>query len=68
MSLVLKEISNHIAILTINRPEVLNAMNDEVVAHLDTAVQSCIDDDQVGVIILTGAGAVSYTHLRAHET
>ena len=56
MSLVLKKISNQIAILTINRPEVLNAMNDEVVAHLDAAVQSCIDDDQVGVIILTGAG------------
>ena len=51
MSLVLKEISNQIAVLTINRPEVLNAMNDEVVADLDTAVQSCIEDEQVGVII-----------------
>jgi enoyl-CoA hydratase len=60
MSLVLKEISNHIAILTINRPEVLNAMNDEVVADLDTAVQSCIEDDQVGVIILTGAGEKAF--------
>ena len=60
MSLVLKEISNHIATLTINRPEVLNAMNDEVVAHLDTVVQSCIDDDQVGVIILTGAGEKAF--------
>ena len=43
MSLILKEISNHIAILTINRPEVLNAMNDEVVADLDATVQSCIE-------------------------
>ena len=60
MSLVLKKISNQIAILTINRPEVLNAMNDEVVAHLDAAVQSCIDDDQVGVIILTGAGEKAF--------
>ncbi|MEE3135859.1 MAG: enoyl-CoA hydratase-related protein, partial [Candidatus Neomarinimicrobiota bacterium] len=60
MSLVLKEISNHIAILTINRPEVLNAMNDEVVADLDTAVQSCIEDEQVGVIILTGAGEKAF--------
>jgi len=60
MSLVLKEISNHIAILTINRPEVLNAMNDEVVADLDTAVQSCIGDEQVGVIILTGAGEKAF--------
>ena len=60
MSLILKEISNHIAILTINRPEVLNAMNDEVVADLDTAVQSCIEDEQVGVIILTGAGEKAF--------
>ena len=60
MSLVLKEISNHIATLTINRPEVLNAMNDEVVADLDTAVQSCIEDEQVGVIILTGAGEKAF--------
>ena len=60
MSLVLKKISNHIAILTINRPEVLNAMNNEVVADLDTAVQSCIEDEQVGVIILTGAGEKAF--------
>ena len=60
MSLILKEISNHIAILTINRPEVLNAMNDEVVADLDATVESCIDDDKVGVIILTGAGEKAF--------
>ncbi len=60
MSFILKEISNHIAKLTINRPEVLNAMNDEVVAHLGAAVQSCIDNDQVGVIILTGAGEKAF--------
>jgi len=60
MSFILKEISNHIAILTINRPEVLNAMNNEVVSHLDAAVESCIDDNQVGVIILTGAGGKAF--------
>ena len=60
MSFILKEISNHIAKLTINRPEVLNAMNDEAVAHLGAAVQSCIDNDQVGVIILTGAGEKAF--------
>ena len=60
MSLILKEISNHIAILTISRPEGLNAMNDEVVADLDATVESCIDDDKVGVIILTGAGEKAF--------
>ena len=56
MSFILTDISNHIAILTINRPEALNAMNDMVVADLSSAVKSCIDDENVGVIILTGAG------------
>ena len=31
MSFVQKEINNQIAVLTINRPEALNAMNGEVV-------------------------------------
>ena len=56
MSFILTDISNHIAILTINRPEALNAMNDMVVADLVSAVKSSIDDENVGVIILTGAG------------
>jgi enoyl-CoA hydratase len=56
MSFILTDISNHIAILTINRPEALNAMNNMVVADLVSAVKSCIDDENVGVIILTGAG------------
>ncbi len=56
MSFVGKEINNYIATLTINRPEALNAMNDSVVADLESAVQSCIDDENVGVVILTGSG------------
>ena len=56
MSFILTDISNHIAILTINRPEALNAMNNMVVADLVSAIKSCIDDENVGVIILTGAG------------
>jgi len=56
MSYILKEISDQIAVLTINRPDAMNAMNDRVVSELESAVQSCIDDQNVGVIILTGSG------------
>ena len=52
MSFVLTKVDNHIATLTINRPDALNAMNDEVVADLESAVQSCIEDENVGVIEL----------------
>ncbi len=60
MSHVLKDISERIALLTINRPEALNAANQEVVVDLETAVQDCINDSNVGVIILTGAGEKAF--------
>ena len=40
MSLIIKEINNHIAWLTINRPEAMNAMNEEVIKELDSALYS----------------------------
>lgn len=56
MPLILKEINKQIAWVTINRPEVLNAMNESVLTELVSSIQSCIDDTSVGVIILKGAG------------
>jgi len=56
LPLILKEINKQIAWVTINRPEVLNAMNESVLTELVSTIQSCIDDTSVGVIILTGAG------------
>ena len=56
MSYVLKEISEHVAFLTINRPDALNAMNLDVINELEFNLQSCIDNNSVGVIILTGSG------------
>jgi len=56
LPLILKEINKQIAWVTVNRPEVLNAMNESVLTELVSSIQSCIDDTSVGVIILTGAG------------
>ena len=56
MSFVKKEVNDQIAVLTINRPEALNAMNGEVVTDLEDAVLSCIGNPNIGVIILTGSG------------
>ena len=42
--------------LTLNRPEALNALNDELLEALDGAIDAAVDDDAVRVVILRGAG------------
>ena len=42
--------------LTLNRPEALNALNDELLEALDAAIDAAVDDDAVRVVILRGAG------------
>ena len=48
--------SGHIATVTINRPEALNALNSTVLGELDAAIDVLSRDDEVYVVILTGAG------------
>ncbi|MEC7822051.1 MAG: enoyl-CoA hydratase/isomerase family protein, partial [Candidatus Neomarinimicrobiota bacterium] len=60
MSLIIKEIDNHIAWLTVNRPNALNAMNEDAINELESAVKSSINDDSVGVIIITGSGEKAF--------
>src|ERR1700688_4210394 len=43
-------------IITLNRPDELNATDDLMHAELSRVFSDCADDPQVGVIILTGAG------------
>jgi enoyl-CoA hydratase len=44
------------ALLTINRPKVLNALNKEVLKELQNALGGLDDDPQVKAVVLTGAG------------
>ena len=60
MSLIIKEINNNIAWLTINRPEAMNAMNQKVINELESNIHSCISDDSVGVIIISGSGEKAF--------
>jgi enoyl-CoA hydratase len=50
------KISDGIATITFNRPEVLNALNLEVIAELEGAVSALPGPPEVRVLILTGAG------------
>jgi enoyl-CoA hydratase len=53
---ILIEKEHGVAILTLNRPDKLNAMNRQLSAELHDAVMHMCADDEVGCIILTGAG------------
>ncbi len=47
---------DHIAIITLNRPDRLNAFSRELVEHLLEAETSFAEDDDAWVVIYTGAG------------
>jgi len=47
---------NGIAVLTVNRPEVRNALNKETVGEIRQAVAEVKGDDDIKVLIVTGAG------------
>jgi len=49
-----------IAIIKINRPEVLNALNKEVISELSTAIDIVGADDKIRVLIITGTGERSF--------
>ncbi|WP_019809665.1 enoyl-CoA hydratase [Saccharomonospora halophila] len=45
-----------VAVVTMNRPEYRNAQNSVMTYALDAAFQRAVDDDEVTVIVLAGAG------------
>ena len=56
MNFIKVDINNYVATIKINRPEALNAMNKVVVAELKKAMEDCEENDDVGVIVVTGTG------------
>ncbi len=60
MSLVLKSLEDGILTLTIHRPEALNALNRSVIDALSAALEAAQDNDDVRVIVLTGAGEKAF--------
>ena len=55
MSLVLTEVVDRVATLTLNDPERRNVLTLEMNAELIDAVEACEANDDVGAIVLTGA-------------
>jgi enoyl-CoA hydratase len=54
------EIQGRIARVTVNRPKVLNALNDATIREIDAAFASLEHDSSVGAVILTGAGEKAF--------
>lgn len=58
---LLRERRGHIELLTINRPEARNAMNRAAAVALSDALDECETDDDVWVVVLTGAGDKAFS-------
>lgn len=57
---IIYEKSENVCIVTVNRPEVRNALNRETWLELDSAVSSVQKDDEIKVVIITGAGEKAF--------
>ncbi len=53
---ILYQAQDHLARLTLNRPEKRNALNADLIAALRQALDRAASDDSVHVVLLTGAG------------
>jgi enoyl-CoA hydratase/carnithine racemase len=58
---ILVDVEDGVAILTLNRPEKLNAMNRKLGQELHHAVKQAEADDAIGCIVITGAGEKAFS-------
>lgn len=53
---LLCEVQRHVALITINRPQVLNAIDRTTMQEIEQALQTAMETPEVRVMIITGAG------------
>ena len=56
MAFVELEKKGAVGVITMNRPEALNALNDQVLRDLDGVLEQVEQDEEILVVVLTGAG------------
>lgn len=54
------EVTDHVAYITLNRPETMNALDPESIERLDEIWNVVKDDSQIRVSVITGAGEKSF--------
>ena len=57
---IIYEKSEGIATITINRPEVRNALTQALMGELADAIEQADADEEVSVLVLTGAGEKAF--------
>jgi enoyl-CoA hydratase len=50
------DVTDRIVTVTVNRPDKLNALNDALMAELERAIDEAVRRDDIGAVLLTGAG------------
>jgi len=52
---IIVEVEDHVALITLNRPEALNALNDQLLSELVAALEEAQANDKVRCIVITGS-------------
>ncbi len=52
---IVVEVEDHVARITLNRPDAMNAINDELISELADCLTGCQANDKVRCIVLTGS-------------
>ena len=60
MSVLNYEVNNHVAVVTLNRPEARNSLNPELIVALAEVWEQIKGDQQVRVAVITGAGESTF--------
>ncbi len=52
---IIVEVEDHVALITLNRPKALNALNDQLLGELADALTDCQRNEKVRCIVITGS-------------
>jgi enoyl-CoA hydratase/carnithine racemase len=60
MSVLIVDVADHVAVVTLNRPSARNALNPELIVELDRCWQELRDNGAVRAVVLTGAAGSTF--------
>jgi enoyl-CoA hydratase len=58
---ILFDQADGVAVITLNRPRVLNALSMPLTLELDEAIAQCEEDDEIRAVVITGSGEKAFS-------